>query len=754
MSWLCRLLEFENAGEIARVLNWEWQWTSSVPNAFIVLIIVLGLAMAGLNLLPGNAMNPRLRAATTLLRLVGFGLLLLMLMQPEVLMTYERVRKPDVAILSDVSGSMELQDVGEKTRGAAAEKLSEELAARLTDVAEVRRYTFGRMLGEDVKREALTGQTRIYESIDDCIRREPDLKAMVLLTDGRDSTNNKGALVTPKLNKRGLPVYPVILGRTDAAPVPRVKPGRAARYVRLGDRLKLAARLEGGTKDEQRVRVKLLEEGQKEPLEIRDNLRFGEEPVDVTFTLQPTKIGIITYRIVMEGVRDAASSKLLEITHRVEVIDEKIKALYLDIPRDERKILGHWLSRDPVVDLVTLTMMPNGGWYARGPLKHKNVSGGLPNLEADLYKYDVIILGDIPRSYFRENADVAETKMRWLVEFVRRRGGGLVTLGGRSVYAAGGYQDSALSRAMPFVIKAVEKPQVPKLFPITVTPLGLGHPIMELESDPERNSEVWDSLAELEGCNRVSGVKAGAALLATRIHGKEVLPLIAIQSVGKGQILSMAIDTTWHWEMKRPPDSEDYFRRFWGNAMRVLAPDPRLKPGRPQVQVHRSDAAVGETVTLSTRLVDKLYKPQRLADLRVKVKSPSGKEVWVYPADGREAPGLYEYDVTLDEPGAWEVESHFKDKKAVRVLYAGSGASELDIPAADPKTLAAVAEATGGKFLSPEDAAAALVKEIEGRTHTVVQTRTVALWNLAITMILLLAVVSLDCWLRKRSGMV
>lgn len=76
-----------------------------------------------------------------------------------------------------------------------------------------------------------------------------------------------------------------------------------------------------------------------------------------------------------------------------------------------------------------------------GQLQHKNAGDGLPNQEADLYKYDVIILGDIPRGYFREGGDISETKMQRLVEFVSRRGGGLVTLGGRTAYAAGQYQD-------------------------------------------------------------------------------------------------------------------------------------------------------------------------------------------------------------------------------------------------------------------------------------------------------------------------
>ena len=34
-------------------------------------------------------------------------------------------------------------------------------------------------------------------------------------------------------------------------------------------------------------------------------------------------------------------------------------------------------------------------------MHHRNAGDGIPGKEEDLYQYDVVILGDIPRSYFR-----------------------------------------------------------------------------------------------------------------------------------------------------------------------------------------------------------------------------------------------------------------------------------------------------------------------------------------------------------------
>src|SRR6185436_305084 len=114
-----------------------------------------------------------------------------------------------------------------------------------------------------------------------------------------------------------------------------------ASYVRLGDELKIGATLTPGSAgDEQVVSVKLMETGKTEPIATRTDLRLGKEPVDVTFVIKPERPGDRTYRIVLDGVKGALSEKLLVAEQKVQVLADKIKVLYVDIPRDERKILG------------------------------------------------------------------------------------------------------------------------------------------------------------------------------------------------------------------------------------------------------------------------------------------------------------------------------------------------------------------------------------------------------------------------------
>jgi len=753
MSPLLHLLGLDSPGSIERVTDWLWRAAAPLPMRATVLLAVIGLLAAALNFLRHNVMTWRMRLALAAIRLGGVALLLLMLCQLELRLRLERNLRPTVAVLTDTSASMGLNDADGKARLDAAREFASGPLKALAEHADVVRYNFNWRLEPDAPNAEPSKPTRLIEAVAETARRENDLRAIVLLTDGNDTAGDRGELLTPMLAARRLPVFPVVFGSTSAPKLARVKFSGAANYVRLGDELRLAATLSANDLGEQSVVVRLMEEGVAEPLATRENVRLGKEPVEIAFVIKPEREGERIYRVVVDGVKNSVSQSLLAAEHRVSVLNAKIRVLYLDIPRDERKILAHWLTRDPVVDLATLTMLPKGGWYAQGALFHKNAGDGLPGAEADLHKYDVIILGDVPRSYFREGGDTSETKMQWLAEFVSRRGGGLVTLGGRSVYAAGQYQDSALARLAPFTVEATNEPQVSKPFKITPTVAGLSHPLLLLDPDPAANREAWFDLPTLDGCNRVGKVKPGASLLAVRDLKEGPLPVIAMQSVGKGQVLGLAMDTTWRWEMMRPAVGEDYFRKFWGNAVRLLAPDPRVEPDRPQILRQQSSAAVGRTISLATRLVDSVYQPVRGADVRVKVTSPSGRVTQYLPRDGRDTPGLYEYEIALDEPGDWQVAVTNKEKTVTEKITAGTGLEELDDPRANLTAMSEFAQATGGRAFSAAEGES-LVKSLDLTPRRVSEVAVVAVWNLPVTMALMIALVCLDCWLRKRRGMV
>ena len=88
----------------------------------------------------------------------------------------------------------------------------------------------------------------------------------------------------------------------------------------------------------------------------------------------------------------------------------------------------------------------------------------------------------------------------------------------------------------------------------------------------------------------------------------------------------------------------------------------------------------------------------------------------------------------------------------VEHIVAGDSREELDDPRARPEVMAEFAEATGGRAFTPEDASI-LAEAINLSSSRFTQTTAVAVWNLPITMILLVGLVCADCFIRKRRGM-
>ena len=73
----------------------------------------------------------------------------------------------------------------------------------------------------------------------------------------------------------------------------------------------------------------------------------------------------------------------------------------------------------------------------------KELEDGFPAKAEDLFAYQGLIIGTAEASYF------TATQQTLIHDFVDRRGGGVLFLGGRASLSDGGYQSSPLADLMP-----------------------------------------------------------------------------------------------------------------------------------------------------------------------------------------------------------------------------------------------------------------------------------------------------------------
>jgi hypothetical protein len=143
--------------------------------------------------------------------------------------------------------------------------------------------------------------------------------------------------------------------------------------------------------------------------------------------------------------------------------------------------------------------------------------------------------------------------------------------------------------------------------------------------------------------------------------------------LGSGKVLASSVDTLWRWQLQPDFDPPTPLETLMGNVIRYMAPEPGSRAGSVNVALTDPTPSLGQTVTMSTLLLEENYDPKRLADLAVRVKKPDGQSMTLYPRDLNDRPGLYEDRVLADQPGDWTVTAALnKTNRTMRFVVRGA----------------------------------------------------------------------------------
>ena len=237
------------------------------------------------------------------------------------------------------------------------------------------------------------------------------------------------------------------------------------------------------------------------------------------------------------------------------------------------------LEVDPLVNLVSVCHIPGGGVHVQGEPLHKNAEQGLISAQADLFKYDVVVLMDVPHVFFRAGGDTTESRLQHIVQFVTKRGGGLVVLGGQDVYRAGRYGDSHLAEILPFDLsnRVGGEDQFEGMFYVSVPKPAYEHPLLQLLPDPAENRERLNGLRQAGRLQQRRPIQAASHTADDAHHphqgpGRHTRraresPILGYLAVGDGKVLAAAVDTLWRWQLQ-PEFADPPLTMLLANATR------------------------------------------------------------------------------------------------------------------------------------------------------------------------------------------
>ncbi len=561
---------------------WSLHWLGAPRGGDTVFFILLGCVAVSLLFWwlyrrEGGQMSRFVRGLLLSLRIFVFGLVLVMLFEPALVLSRVEQKPSELLVLVDTSQSMGLsdawvdpQDAADAARVTGLDSVSElsstqriQLAQRLLDSELMQQlakdgernlhiHTFDERLGGaeldlgDASNMLRLGgrSTAIGEALQQLLQayQGKDLAGVVLLTEGQNTTPNSLSMRAAgrSAGEAGVPIFPVGIGTPQGPRNATVMKLEGNDVWFVNDAAKLTAVVSArGLEDEPATLVlerlaANVDDPTDEDWEQVDSvdIELGEDatPKRYGFDLLPSEKETIIYRARLEEVAGEIDPDDNASLKQVNVIYDKTRVLFIaGYTFPEVQFIRNALIRDETVEVSTWLQTassrfrhPGNDPIRRLPIDITELAGGTKNGQV-FAGYDCVVVYD-------------PTPAKWpagfgelLTEFVSERGGGLVYIAGerytqemfnRRGDPAVGYMDLLPVVREPGLFRTATQMELTRSRPwkLKITESGLRDPVFTFTRDPVKNKKVLDQLPGMMWHMPVSREKPGATVLARHAH--------------------------------------------------------------------------------------------------------------------------------------------------------------------------------------------------------------------------------------------
>jgi uncharacterized membrane protein len=439
----------------------------------------------------------------------------------------------------------------------------------------------------------------------------------------------------------------------------------------------------------------------QQPIEFRAD---GDEEVSLGYT--PQEVGEVDLEAYIPPLPEETVKDNNSATAHLRVVDNRLNVLFIQSePSWDFEYLLAMLQADrrTKVKVVLLHGDPDLADAPDSPFLKE-----LPDDKESLFGNDIIIIGDV------DPAELGDTRMKLINDWVTKVGGGLIFLAGHKFdpYA---YLGTPLETLLPVEPQTTRSDRYPQPVSLTLTPAGETSPLLSLSDNPQENEAIWAKFPPVHWTAQVGKARPGAQVLLTdptesRANSQGAMPVIALQSYGLGQILYLGFDETYRW---RSHVGEKYYTAIWGQMLQVLSNQRTLGVSAlTQLKTNRPSYLTGDRIKISGRIFKSSFEPVTDPDI------PGILTIQAQPFSGQPVPAPQTTELHLqsvpDRPGEYSAELVGKvagnysfvtvrDPSVVLKFEVAEPKVELSDTAMNAKLLQNMAAASGGTFLREED---------------------------------------------------
>ena len=586
------------------------------------------------------------------------------------------------------------------------------------------------------------------------------LAGIVFLTDGNatDDFESLDALKTLA------PVYPILVDEADGSPDVAIGSVTVNQTAFDDAPVTIQVQTKQVHADGQKIQITLLND-KGVPLETKTQIA-GEESA-VRFEARPDSGGTVFYNVKAQlldkddkPIEGEATSINNERLVAVDRGSEKRRVLYVSgRPNWEFKFLRRAAETDPQTELVGLIRIAKKeakfDFRGRegetsnslfrgfdqteqelaeefdepvlvrlGTKDETELEGGFPEKPEELFAYDAIIVDDIEADFF--TAD----QLQLIYEFVSKRGGGFLMMGGQESFRQGEYDRTPVGELLPVDLHR-DVPGPTGSFQLSLTRDGWLQPWIRLRSNEEAEKLRVAQMPAFVTINATSFIRPGAVVMAkiSDDSGNE-FPALVTQRFGRGRSAALCIGDFWRWRMnegrrrlqdfslqarnltagpiapgEEPEEDLNDHARACRQMVRWLVADV---PKRLDVSVKPAPTLGLGTVRLIADIKGKDFEVREDAAVRFVVTKPNGEKTEIAGEPSEDVIGRFEVVMSAIEPGAYTAEVVATLNEAGQLpeeLTATTGwasqpdQEEMASVAANSRFLNDVAAATGGRVI-------------------------------------------------------
>ena len=635
-----------------------------------------------------------------LIRLACVALAAILLNQPEWVEEFRPEEKASIVVLWDASPSMETRDVSRGEKTSAPPETRREAIEPLT------RPEAWKGLGEKIQvviqpfsPKGDGHGTDLGDPLGRAPEAVPNLRGVVLASDGDWNEGQPPVLAAAKLRMKGVPVFAVPVGSPSRLPDVELLSLDAPTFGVAGKAVRIPFTIDSAMPRAYTTTITLrASDGDEVTKEVRVE-PMGRTTDEVTW--KPKGTGDFTISLSVPRHADEFLVENNTLKAPIAIREEKLRVLVVEsYPRWEYRYLRNALSRDPGIELSCLLFHPGLSKPGGG---NKDYIKQFPKGLDELSKFDVVFLGDVGA----ETGQLSAEDCRQLKGIVEHQASGLVFMPGWE-----GRQFSLMETELGDLCPVVLDPsqpggwgsRTPNHFELTES--GRRSLLTKLADSPDENAQVWEGLPGFQWYAPVVRAKAGSEVLcvhkdASNESGR--LPLLVTRTFGAGKVLFMGTDGAWRW---RKGVEDKYHYRFWGQVVRWMAYQRNMAKGETMRLYYVPDQPrMNQTLTLHANVMEPGGEPVRHGDVSARITSPSGKSESVrFLPDGEEW-GTFTGRFDPREPGKYRVTLTCKETRATletTLNVQGVAAERLGRPAR-PEVLEEIARVTRGKVVKPDE---------------------------------------------------